>query len=424
MNLDPTPLHGQDGAIDTMSRADAYALLTEIMRGILLRNHVVWRPETRLADIDGWNSNKTVATVIALEKRLRRDLPRESLEHISTPGELAALVLDGHEAVPDVPSGNEFSAFESVGEDCEFGIVQQAAGIMRPHLLRFCSFSGNPAERLDRLIAALNDDFSRLVEPNLLDIALPAKEWDGAEKEYRYVNSFYGMQVHTGITSSTMDAETARRHLRDFPESLAFMRARFLHRLQEGSISWIWKSAPPSPRPQVETLLAALQKHGPNRLLWVVPAYGDHPPGEIVQLGEHFFKGHIFKSSGPWAGNWSDGDAWTALIKATQSVLPAPDQEIPHMHGGQGISQSVIDQAHQLLTEVVGFTLEDPELTLGLETTPADVDGWDSIQHIKIILDLEKRLGCMFSQTDLDNLTNVEDFVMLISQHIAARNLV
>ncbi len=56
-------------------------------------------------------------------------------------------------------------------------------------------------------------------------------------------------------------------------------------------------------------------------------------------------------------------------------------------------------------------------LILTPEMTPADVFGWDSLKHINIIMEVERRLARVFEPADLDQMLTVGDFVRLIAQN-------
>jgi acyl carrier protein len=367
---------------------------------------------SRQALIEGWNSNKTVTAMLALAQKLHRDFSLEALDHAGTVGDLVALAA-GH--VPSgATSGNQFAAYESLGESCEFGILQQYEGVMQPHLLRFASFIGHPAQRLRKLIAGLQDDFVRLAEPGLLEITLPEKEWDNAEKEYRILNTHYGLQIHTGFLVNAMSLDDAKRRMQDFPDSLTFLRKRLLHRLQTGGKRWLWKSAVVSETDEIEALLAVLQKHGPNDLLWVTLGDADHPPPAVVKLRDNLFRGYIWKSADPWSGDWSEGDAWVALLNVADTALPA-SISAPDAPPLAQCNRQALDEAFKLLNAIVAAQIDNPDLVLGMEMRPADVDGWDSIKHINIILEVESRLAITFELVQLEAMLNVGDFVALIA---------
>lgn len=60
----------------------------------------------------------------------------------------------------------------------------------------------------------------------------------------------------------------------------------------------------------------------------------------------------------------------------------------------------------------------DPELVLRDEMTGADVDGWDSLAHINLIIAVEKGMGIKFATAEISRMKepgqNVGTFIQLI----------
>jgi acyl carrier protein len=57
---------------------------------------------------------------------------------------------------------------------------------------------------------------------------------------------------------------------------------------------------------------------------------------------------------------------------------------------------------------------DEDDLTVGPETTASDVEGWDSLAHIRLIVSVEKAFGVAFSSAEVGELENVGHFVALI----------
>jgi len=70
----------------------------------------------------------------------------------------------------------------------------------------------------------------------------------------------------------------------------------------------------------------------------------------------------------------------------------------------------------QQLTEVIQDVLDLPDLELTPETPAEDVDGWDSFNHINIIVAAEQRFGIKFRTSELEGLRNVGELVRLIGR--------
>ncbi len=58
------------------------------------------------------------------------------------------------------------------------------------------------------------------------------------------------------------------------------------------------------------------------------------------------------------------------------------------------------------------FEIDD--LQISAATTAADLDEWDSLSHIRLIVALERRLKIKFKNTELEGLMNVGDLVKVI----------
>ncbi len=66
------------------------------------------------------------------------------------------------------------------------------------------------------------------------------------------------------------------------------------------------------------------------------------------------------------------------------------------------------------LTPVFQDMFDDEALVLRPEMTADDVDGWDSLSHIRLVLAVSKLFGVKFSAADVGKLKNVGEFVSLI----------
>ena len=65
------------------------------------------------------------------------------------------------------------------------------------------------------------------------------------------------------------------------------------------------------------------------------------------------------------------------------------------------------DQAHRRLSGCV----RRHELTLGVSTTASDVDGWDSLAHIRLMLSVERVLKIKLSASEIGRLKSVDDLL-------------
>jgi acyl carrier protein len=65
--------------------------------------------------------------------------------------------------------------------------------------------------------------------------------------------------------------------------------------------------------------------------------------------------------------------------------------------------------------------LDLEELSLTREMTAAQVDGWDSLAHIHLIVALEAEFGIRFRTADIVRLKNVGEMMDLIEATVAAK---
>jgi acyl carrier protein len=70
------------------------------------------------------------------------------------------------------------------------------------------------------------------------------------------------------------------------------------------------------------------------------------------------------------------------------------------------------------LNSVFCEVFDDEEMKITPEMTANDVDGWDSLSHVNLIIAVETRFGVRFSQKELMTLKKVGDLVNLVDRKI------
>lgn len=71
------------------------------------------------------------------------------------------------------------------------------------------------------------------------------------------------------------------------------------------------------------------------------------------------------------------------------------------------------------LTDVFRKVLDDPSISLTPETTAENVENWDSLNHVFIVVEVEQRFGIKFQAAEMEELKNVGELVDLISLRLA-----
>jgi acyl carrier protein len=78
-----------------------------------------------------------------------------------------------------------------------------------------------------------------------------------------------------------------------------------------------------------------------------------------------------------------------------------------------------MSEVREQVQEVFRDVFDDPSLVLQDHMTASDVDGWDSLTHINLIVALERKLGIKFATAEISRLKdpgqNVGTFLALIA---------
>jgi len=71
-------------------------------------------------------------------------------------------------------------------------------------------------------------------------------------------------------------------------------------------------------------------------------------------------------------------------------------------------------QIYARLAQIFDEVFDDDSIEVAPELSSKDVDGWDSLTHIRLILTIEKAFKIKFSTSEIGKLRNVGDLVTLI----------
>lgn len=75
-------------------------------------------------------------------------------------------------------------------------------------------------------------------------------------------------------------------------------------------------------------------------------------------------------------------------------------------------------QIYARLTEIFESVFDEDSITLTPELSAKDVDGWDSLTHVRLMLTVEKAFKIKFSTSEVGKLQNVGELVALIEAKI------
>ena len=74
-----------------------------------------------------------------------------------------------------------------------------------------------------------------------------------------------------------------------------------------------------------------------------------------------------------------------------------------------------VDAVWERVRAVVAEVFGDDDIVLESSTTAADVEGWDSVSNIEVMVALEHEFGVRFNTGEMANLANLGQLVALIS---------
>ena len=76
------------------------------------------------------------------------------------------------------------------------------------------------------------------------------------------------------------------------------------------------------------------------------------------------------------------------------------------------------EEPYRRLVEVFQEVLDMDDLVLTRETTANQVDGWDSLAHVRIVIGIEQAFGIRFETAEVAGLGNVGDLFTLIESKL------
>ncbi len=76
------------------------------------------------------------------------------------------------------------------------------------------------------------------------------------------------------------------------------------------------------------------------------------------------------------------------------------------------------DEVYDRLNDVFRTVFDDDSITVHDETTSADIEDWDSLEHIDLIVSIEKEFGMKFTMSETTGMKNVGEMVDIILQRV------
>ena len=199
--------------------------------------------------------------------------------------------------------------FESLGHNCEFGLMQRDLDAEPLGLLRFGGIE--PAA----LLAGLECAFAGIDNPDVM--GLESGRMNG-RAEYLVRDFRFGVRIHTGqfldeVPPDAVDMVRMSRHL-------GFLVRHFADVLREASRIFVLHHPDIQDVARALPVLNRLRAHGDNALLYVTE-HPTVPPGTLVQERTHLYHGYIDRLVPMKEATKINLTAWTSLCASTYSLV-------------------------------------------------------------------------------------------------------
>ncbi|MCE2517061.1 MAG: acyl carrier protein [Alphaproteobacteria bacterium] len=68
------------------------------------------------------------------------------------------------------------------------------------------------------------------------------------------------------------------------------------------------------------------------------------------------------------------------------------------------------------LNDIFQNYFDDEDIQLNSTTTAADIDDWDSLAQVGLVISIEKKFGLKFTSAEIEQLSNIGEMVDLINE--------
>ena len=76
------------------------------------------------------------------------------------------------------------------------------------------------------------------------------------------------------------------------------------------------------------------------------------------------------------------------------------------------------EEVYEALNEVFQDVFDDEDIRVNGATTAADIEDWDSLEHINLIVAVEKKFNIKFNMGEVNTFKNVGEMVDIILTRI------
>jgi len=74
----------------------------------------------------------------------------------------------------------------------------------------------------------------------------------------------------------------------------------------------------------------------------------------------------------------------------------------------------IIEELQDIFREI----FDEEDLVISRDTTAEDIEDWDSLTHMQLIVQIEKKYGIKFTTAEIKKAANVGEFIDIIKEKI------
>lgn len=212
--------------------------------------------------------------------------------------------------------------FESLGENCEFGLVQRRCGAEPLSLLRFASAP------LPKLLNALDARFEGMGTPYNIEVQLSDNE-----TEYMVLDKCFGFYYHAWVKAGEQTPEQI--HAREI-RRLPFLVRKLIDDLTTASKIFVYHGMKPMSAADARALATAVRRYGPGKVLWVELSDAEHPPGSAEWVGPGLLCGRVDRFAPGENAHDLSLESWLDVCRSALAISSDETSMAPPQMGYSG----------------------------------------------------------------------------------------
>jgi hypothetical protein len=206
--------------------------------------------------------------------------------------------------VTDVDDRDLVLAFESLGDNCELGMLQRQVGVEPLGLLRF---AGAP---LRDLIRALRSRFAGIADPDRIRI-------EPENGEYMVRLAACNFTRHADVKVGEMPPEAVHEQQ---CRVIRFLANKLIEDLETPCKILVFRQNEALSAGDLVDLRIALSGYGRSTLLWIQPACIGHPPGSVEVVDDWMMTGYVRRLADRDDVPALDKASWLQVLRAAHAI--------------------------------------------------------------------------------------------------------